>query len=401
MKKLTNSRRLWHINRAYNQKRRAFRHDRLWRRRNATRRRYQHIHKVEIWQGEDFEWAICASRPTLPPKRLCFVENLDESVRFFENMRNGTKLTFETKAPIIDRSDKSRLPRIIGYYDFSYPEYMSTAVAVVLAAEFERLAAIESKVPPTVNLSRWNENVFRKLFQLGFFEIVGLTPKREDVTIEEGDTRTMQIISAKKADELARVDEGLQSLGAFLNPESNLPEHIVIELLTGLSEAMSNVTNHAYAMDFPAPYPHINSLWVAATADRSKNTLTVVIYDQGATIPFTYPRMDRLEKVVRYLARTLKREPRFEYENDGTYIRAAMKYGGSRTDRPHRGKGLPQMVHVIEKTGSGSMTVYSRGGWCKRDSNGRFSSGAVPLSFGGTLIEWTVELNSEAPVTQT
>ncbi|NTH50459.1 ATP-binding protein [Agrobacterium rhizogenes] len=392
---------MWFINRAYNQRRRAFRHDKAWQRRHAVRERFEHLHKVQIWQGEDFEWAICTRSPTLPPKRLCFVDNMDESVQFFDELRNGTKRTFETKVPIVDRSDTSRLPRIIGYFDFSYPDYISTAAAVVLTAEFERLATIDSNVPPTVNLGQWNENVFRKLFQLGFFEVVGLTPKREDVTIEEGDTRTMFIVSAKNADELARVDNGLQSLGAFLNPVNNIPDNIIIELLTGLGEAMSNVTNHAYAMDFPAPYPHINSLWVAATADRSKNTLTVVIYDQGATIPFTYPRIDRLDQVVRYLARTLRREPRFEFENDGTYIRAAMKYGGSRTDRPHRGKGLPQMVDVIEKTGSGSMTVYSRGGWCKRNSNGRFSSGAVPFSFGGTLIEWTVELNSKMPVSFT
>ncbi|MGY5811981.1 hypothetical protein ACXHXG_30310 [Rhizobium sp. LEGMi198b] len=357
---------------------------------------------MRIWQGGDPEDAISMTRPERPPQKLCFKDNMNESLKFFDRIRDSTQRTHKAKNKLVDRSKgPGKLPRLVGYLDFSYPTYISTAAAVVLAAEFERLAAVDGEVPPTVNLHLWNEQVFRKLAQLGFFEIVGFIANRDDVIIEEGDTRTMRIVSTKNADDLAKVDVALQQLGTFLNPVQRIPDDIIIPFLTALSEAMSNVTNHAYPEDFIPPYPHINSLWVAATADRSKNTLTVVLYDQGVTIPYTYPRIDRLERVLKYLRRTLRREPKFEYENDGIYIRAAMKYGGSRTDQRHRGKGLPQMIQVIEQAGVGAMTVYSRGGWCKRDSNGRFSSGAVPFSFGGTLIEWTVELNPAASVSFT
>lgn len=341
--------------------------------------------------------------PTVPPKNLCFNDNLYESVQFFDDTRAQSRVLAKGKKSFVHRSKARRnaLPRIGGYADFSKLENISTAAAVVLAAEFERMAKIYKEVPPTVELDKWNDNVFRTLFQLGFFEIVGITPDRDDVILESGSTRTMRIVSTKNADDLVRVDKALQQLGSFLSPSMDFPDDVVIDFLTALSEAISNVTNHAYPKDMLLPHAHIDSLWVAATANRDDNSLTVVVYDQGVTIPVTYPRINRLAKVGRYLERTLRKDRRFDFDNDGTYIRAAMRHGGSRTDQKHRGKGLPQMIDVVERIGTGSMSVYSRGGWCRRSSNRRFKSGAVPYSVGGTLIEWVVELPSNAVVNAT
>ena len=263
-----------------------------------------------------------------------------------------------------------------------------------MAAEYERLRRRSSEVPCTVDLDRWNPQVFRTLYQLGFFEIVGITTSQQDRFWEQEDTLTMQIVSTRNADDLAKVDSSLQILGKFINPEASIPDHVFIDILTGLSEAISNVTNHAYPDDYLPRYPHIGRLWIAATADRRQKSLTVVVYDQGVTIPVTYPRIQRVEQVMNFLGRALKQGRSFDFQNDGTYIRAAMRYGGSRTDQEHRGKGLPQMMAVIDRVGNGSMAVISRGGWCFRDSRGRLRSGAVPYSISGTLIEWQVELSN-------
>tara|TARA_R110000751_G_scaffold144643_1_gene248230 strand:+ start:117 stop:1055 length:939 start_codon:yes stop_codon:yes gene_type:complete len=308
-----------------------------------------------------------------------------------ERLRNGSHLAARKKKPLVRRRF-GRTPELIGYFDFSYPLSISTAAAVVLAAEYERMRTMLDEIPPTVDLDKWNDEVFRKLYQLGFFEIVGITPQREDVVIDDGATRTMQIVSSKNADDLERIDAALQNLSAFMNPHSSVPENVMIDLLTGLSEALSNVTGHAYPEDYQPAYPHIGRLWVAATADRSNNSLTIVVYDQGVTIPVTYPRIERMEVVLNYLGRALRQDPAFDFQNDGTYIRTAMKYGGSRTDQKHRGKGLPQIIDVIRRIGKGRLTVLSRGGWCTREPDGRFRSGAVPYSLGGTLIEWSMEL---------
>lgn len=328
-----------------------------------------------------------------PPKRLCLNDNLPESIEFFDRMRiSAERLNTPGFKGFVYRDPDGGQPRITSFFDFGQIDHISTAAAIVLAAEYERMSKLYNEVPPTVNLDTWNEGVFRKLYQLGFFEIVGLSPQRDDFVSEAGTTRTMRIVSSQNADDLAKIDISLQKLGAFLNPVGNIPEEYLIDFLTGLSEAISNVTNHAYPDDWVSPIPHIGGLWVAATANRSNNSLTIAVYDQGATIPVTYPRIDRLEKVLKYLTRTLRRQREFDFQDDGTYIRAAMRYGGSRTDQKHRGKGLPQMLGIVDKIGATAMSVFSRGGWCRRSSNGRFSSGALPFSIGGTLIEWVVEL---------
>lgn len=380
---------MWHRRRAANEHRRRFGR-RLGNYRTRTR---SNGHLVQIWQGGDPEWAVCSGKAHKPPKVLCFQRNTSQTMQFFANLQIGAAEMVSRKRKLVSRLSARRLPRIGSYFDFSYPEYLSTGAAVVLAAEYERMKLSSSEVPHTVDLDRWNLPVFRTLFQLGFFGIVGIAPGEHGGTAEDGDTLTMQIVSSQNADDLALVDRALQELGGFLNPANSIPDEVIIDILTGLSEAISNVTNHAYPADFQPKYPHVGRLWIAATADRRDNSLTVVVYDQGVTIPVTYPRIQRYEKVLAYLGRTLKQTPSFDFQNDGTYIRAAMRYGGSRTDERHRGKGLPQMMSVISRVGTGSMTVISRGGWCFRDTRGRFKSGAVRYPIGGTLIEWRVELS--------
>lgn len=396
LKKLYTSHRKWHFLRARNEARRRGRTyvASRWVQKYGTPN-MRAVRRVQIWEGGDPEWAICLRAPVAPPSPLCLDKNRTESVAWFESLRRAFQRSINKGQPFVKRSERpGALPQIVGYFDFSKLKEISTAAAVVLAAEYERVGKLLGIVPPTVELDKWQDSVFNKLYQIGFFEIVGLSAKRENPVSEEKLTQTMRIVSSKNSDDLGTIDRSLQQLGKFLSPDQDIPESIIIEFLTGLSEAISNVTNHAYPDDIELGYDHINSLWVAATADRAANSLTVVVYDQGASIPATYPRLDRLKKVVRFLERALKPNRQFEYEDDGTYIRAAMRYGGSRTDEKHRGKGLPQMFETLQKIGPGSLTVYSRGGWCRQTTQDRrLRSGALPCSIGGTLVEWSVELS--------
>ncbi|WP_421917353.1 hypothetical protein [Mesorhizobium sp.] len=396
MKRLDLSRRKWLSLRAENEARRHGKKGggRRWAAKFDTPG-MRSVSRVQIWEGGDPEWAICLSKPIIPPSLLCFDRNRAASFAWFERLRRSSQNAIDKGVPFVERSSRpGALPQISGYFDFSKLKEISTAAAVVLAAEYERIGKLLHIVPPTVELDKWHDAVFAKLYQIGFFEIVGLTPPLKNLVLEEEKKQTMRIVSSKNSDDLETIDKSLQQLGKFLSPDQALPEKIIIEFLTGLSEAISNVTNHAYGNGIPLPYDHIESLWVAATADRDANSLTVVVYDQGATIPATYPRLDRLKKVVRFLALALKPDKKFEYEDDGTYIRAAMRYGGSRTDEKHRGKGLPQMFETLQKIGPGILTIYSRGGWCRQTTHGkRLSSGSLSHSIGGTLVEWSVQLS--------
>ena len=299
----------------------------------------------------------------------------------------------DSDAGFVHRKTPKGIARISGYADFSTLHEISLGAAVVLTADYSRMSNLIGQVPPTVDLHKWQDSVVTKLYQLGFFSLLGHVPNIEKL-IEDGPTLTMSIVCGKNADELITVDESLKVLGDFLrSSEEQDIDPTIVKVLTTISEAITNVTQHAYKYDHDYEYRHIDSFWVAATADKRSKTLTVVVYDQGATIPVTYPRLDLKGKAIRFLRTAINGTPDFVYRHDGTYIRAAMRYGGSRTDETFRGKGLPQMFELMQTIGSGHMSIRSRGGWCTRNSAGRMKQGYAQDSIGGTLVEWTIELS--------
>jgi len=350
---------------------------------------------VQIWQGGEPELAICVERPVLPPAHLCFRENGEETTAFFDMIRRSFFYTPVDEQYFIFRpKSPSKLPRVAGYSDFAQIHQISTSAAVVLAADYERIAVLNGEVPPTIELHTWTDAVFSRLFQLGFFEAVGHVAERDELLKETENSLTMQVISSRNADDLREASRALEDLGRFLDPEHSIPEAVLIPFITGLSEAMTNVTQHAYPDNHEFEFEQIGKFWIAATANRVNQTLTVVFYDQGVSIPVTYPKLATVGWVIKYLRRALRQDQdkEFDYQNDGTYIRAALKYGSSQTKEPHRGKGLPQMRELIRTLGKGSLHIRSRGGWCNCDAKGRIKSGSSVNSIGGTLIEWRVEL---------
>lgn len=241
-----------------------------------------------------------------PPERLCLDKNREDTFEFFGTLRTNFNRGIQENTTFVQRPRRvGALPQIPMYFDMSAVREISTAGAVILAAEYDRMATLQRTVPPTVDLDRWNAEVFLKLYQVGFFEITGHSPTVDRVT--ESDTKlTMRIVRSTSADDLREIDQALQQLFAFLGTGEKETDETSIEFLTALSEAMTNVTNHAYIDDADFEAPHIGSFWVAATADREDNSLTIVVYDQGSTIPATYPRYGRLDRVKRFLSRALR-----------------------------------------------------------------------------------------------
>lgn len=391
MKKTTYKRKHWHEVRARNEARRSGRVHRGWGFSELNAPSKRKVSRVQIWQGEDPEWALCLGPPIAPPNPLCLDENREFTFKLFSDLRRGFNKALKEGTSFVDRpKTPGAWPRIQAYFNFARLRSISTASAVILAAEYDRMRSLQGVIPPTVELDKWNDEVFTKLFQLGFFEITGHASSNSSKLTENGQSLSMRIVRSEAANDLQEIDEALQKLFGFLGADGASADPITVEFLTALSEAMTNVTNHAYTEEIEFTAPHVPHFWVAATADKTERSITIVVYDQGHTIPATYPRLDRLDKVKNFLARAIRRPPEHPFEFDGTFIRAAMRFGGSRTDQRHRGKGLPQMFTALQKIGKGALTVYSRGGWCQRSSEGRMQSGSMENAIGGTLVEWTV-----------
>jgi hypothetical protein len=56
------------------------------------------------------------------------------------------------------------MPKLRAYASFEQLEEISTAAAVVMAADYERLSIRLKQIPPTINLDRWHPAIFRKLY---------------------------------------------------------------------------------------------------------------------------------------------------------------------------------------------------------------------------------------------
>ncbi|MFC5385151.1 hypothetical protein ACFPLB_04125 [Aquamicrobium segne] len=281
------------------------------------------------------------------------------------------------------------------YIDFAQIEEISTSCALVLAAEYERIKSFTDGPTPIVNLHQWSTPVFNRLWQLGFFPLVGVTESSLAEQVEEDErSMTLKFFSGSNAEETEQADKMLQRLAQFIDPENELPIEIAIPLNSALSEAMVNVRAHAYPANFRFHYRHINRWWFTGSADRINRTLTVAIYDQGATIPVTYPPRATADKVRAFLAENWPFQESHIYAADAVHIEAAMRYGNTQTGRANRGKGLPQMQEVIDACGTGRLMILSRGGRYTYRNAGKSERSAFQSSIGGTLIEWTVKIPS-------
>lgn len=384
MKKLSKRHRKWLNHRCRKKQRRV-----------VARTRRSHGGVVSAWLGDDFVNVLIRERPRQPPSVICFRQNPDETLKFLADLREGIahRVGSVQKAEWIKPPRRKHgLPWMRTYVDYSKIEFISTAASVVMAAEYDRAARLCKKPPPAIELHRWNKKAFQKLFEMGFFEIVGLVQGTGRTISVSEHLKTMQIVSGTDAQGLEEASKAILELSQFISDPSPLPDEVFVALNTALSEALSNVTRWAYTEDHSFRFTHLSRWWITATADREKRTLTVVLYDQGATIPATFPRKNLHQSVKDFILRNLSLTPTFGYCDDGIYIEGATRQGRSATDRSWHGKGLPQMIDLIKICGNGSLTILSRGGMYRYDHAAGSTRESRPFSVGGTLIEWELHL---------
>jgi len=172
-------------------------------------------------------------------------------------------------------------------------------------------------------------------------------------------------------------------LGAY---DGKIAEALTAQLYKGLTEAMTNVVNHAYIS------PRLDGLTPQTTPEwwmfsrQSGGQLIVVFCDLGAGIPATLPvKKPGLWDSIQRMGRT----------SDTDVICYAIQDSISRTGAVHRGKGLGQIVRAVDSIeGSQVDVVSNRGGYQRR--NGKTKVFRYRDSIMGTLITWRFPLQSEA-----
>ena len=356
---------------------------------------------VNTWDGTINQKALCVRKPVDPPENINFEDSIDETLVFLKKIRDGIgkKQPDGSPQPGWLKKKNGRLPRCGAFYDYSLIKSISVSAALVIASCYDRAGRISGVTPPAINHQDWRDSVFRVLSDVGFFKFIGHPPPDTRGKTED-ELKIFSAISGKNANGLEECSNEVLELLKFLSYSDRIATTILAEINSVVSEAMINVARHAYPRDFveESPYDTVGQWWMTAQADRHNQTLTVVVYDQGATIPGTLPHKKWYQSYVEKVIRNVR--PEFDYHRDAQHLRTldphfinhSMKKGKTQTNDPQRGLGLPQMQSLIDRCEDGSLTIVSRAGLYKYRKGNAVTKRALPLQLEGTLVEWHITL---------
>ena len=146
-------------------------------------------------------------------------------------------------------------------------------------------------------------------------------------------------------------------VGQILEEQSNLSKSKSKKLYRGISEAMTNVSQHAYIRprNDGTGFANEKGWWMFYREEDEK--IFVAFCDLGVGIPVTLPQTTEksiLDKALEKLGITK--------HSDGRLIQAAIEVKRSRTEKKHRGKGLLDMIKTLENTKSGRLSIFSNKG---------------------------------------
>ncbi len=275
--------------------------------------------------------------------------------------------------------------------DFTNTKRMVVCGTLLLYSELCRikreLNSLEliSCVPPK------DETVAQVLQHLGILKMLRCN---SSITPDRGDVINWNVATGDNTD--------ASEVGKILESQSKLPVAKSKKLYRGVSEAMTNVSQHAY-LNFRNDGTEIaeNKGWWMFCREEDDH-IFVAFCDLGVGIPVTLPRTIEENQEQGLFNRALQKlfgTEKNKY-SDGELIRAAIEVKRSRTHKRHRGKGLLDMIKAIETTGGRLAILSNKGGYLYNVSN------AQPIeevknykdSIMGTLILWSLPLNAENEV---
>lgn len=237
-----------------------------------------------------------------------------------------------------------------------------------------------------------DKRLHRQMRDSGFFDALGVKAKI-DVAPKVFPLEYIKVQAGTQADGRLAVELRRALFGPH---EDELSKDKKGSFFRGLTEAMTNVSQHAYPDDWDVgPIKVVKKgWWMLGHINKLRKELKIMIVDQGIGIPRSLPRTHK--DILPTLLAALKLEV-----SDGAMIHAAMEVGRSRMGQTHRGKGLNDLKQIIDVCKTGTLRILSKKGeYTYRVRN----SLAIPIvqghesSLNGTLVEWTIPLEAILPL---
>ncbi|MCY4003442.1 MAG: hypothetical protein OXF33_07050 [Rhodospirillales bacterium] len=298
------------------------------------------------------------------PETLTFEDNYAESVAFFDALRSAAE---QRNAALT--------------IDFTELRDIGPAAALVLATELECWRMSQLRRIRVVDIDKWDPFIRYLLNTLGLFALVNVANPPQPLA-DEHQRHFIQFQSHHLAD------------GNHARKLRNELERITGEiprwqdLYRALSEAMTNVRQHAYPREKGYERgDRKNRWWMSGAYNASDRMLTCVFYDRGVGIPATVEKTYGAPAIRELLQR-------FRWvESDQALIAAAMELGRTRTRLPHQGRGLADVEAFISRAGTGNLRILSRRGqYIYSGRRGKAKSLPLESPLRGTLIEWSIRL---------
>ena len=319
------------------------------------------------------------------PSRMDFSDNQDETVQCLTAIRKLVSIFEVYKSKKIPK--KAYKLRSVNFDELAS---ISTSAALVLTAEVSKWNfSIKKKLVPMVE--KWHEDIYVQFEQLGFFDLFENKPQKVITSIKHSpDVDFVRYVRGK----CGSSDEAKEKKKELKREIANLVGAKIDKwtiLHSGLTEAVTNVTHHAYPEGKSCEE---KSWYLTGSFNKSTNEMKIAFYDQGVGIPNSLPASEIWEKVLSYFAKL--KLPKIEQKKHAKLLEAAVSIDRTSTMQNDRGKGLQDLLEFIRERKSGYLSILSYHGlykcWIDRGEEHTKTIG-MDRSLDGTLIIWSVRLS--------
>jgi hypothetical protein len=310
-----------------------------------------------------------------PPAEFCLVINYSEVVKFLAEIR---------ALPVRPtRTAKHEFHCV----DLSTIRYLEPSAAVCLVAELDRWQRLSGRPLQARTLNNWDPEVRRLLSAVGFFKLLGTTiPPHASVGLPASERVWFEFSSHTVTD-----GKAAKALRQKMQASFGSLKKLKLHLYGPLIEAIKNAVEHAYPPGFLSD-TESNRIgqrwWMLGAVDRVRLTVSISILDVGVSIPRSLPGSSLWSSIAGALLPG--------YDSDDKRLLSAFEYGRSRTHLPERGKGLPQIIALVDQHPDNHVRVYSRRGFYHASGTRPGVSTLHGLPFSGTLIHWELALPTDA-----
>ncbi len=192
--------------------------------------------------------------------------------------------------------------------------------------------------------------------------------------------------------------DATQGLGQAIEALPRLPKPQIGKLFRSVTEALTNVTQHAYSEPRQDGTGTSSDRGWWMFVKQEPRDLTVMFCDLGLGVPYTVPRRNGNVGWFAHRMAAVLGAVGVRSHQDGETIQVTVDEKRSRLQQEHRGNGFGNMLETISAAGAGRLIIYSnRGAYSYQLNNGKESSQARNYSGSifGTVIGWHISLTEE------